>query len=278
MAVTREEIRAARTADLYDFLLFFHPGEFIREGHWLRMKRNPGLCMKRGCGGYKDYATGATGNSIDFLIAYMNYDFQTAVTSLVKSGTATSPKAPQSRTVIFPEKAGDASAVRAYLSGRGFPKKTLDKLLAANLLYQDVRRNAVFCSSAGDFYELRGTWPGKVFHQCRKRTSDCFWFFTPEGPPEKAYICESAIDAVSLYLLHLQNGFSDGAGAYCSIAGVANQKSIERISAWLPSVLAVDNDVAGQECRHRNSNMPALIPQKKDWNEDLLATIATVRV
>ena len=156
-------------------------------------------------------------------------------------------------------------------------KETLDRLFAEDLLYQDVRRNAVFRSCAGDFYELRGTWPDKVFHQCRKRTSDCFWYFAPEGLPRQAYICESAIDAVSLHLLHLRHGPLDCSSAYCSIAGVANQKTIERISAWLPSVLAVDNDAAGEECRRRNNELPALIPRGKDWNEDLQAITVSFR-
>ena len=271
MAVTREEIRAARIADLYDYLLCFHPGEFTQEGHWLRMKANTGLCMKRGCGGYKDYATGATGNSIDFLVTYMHYNFQTAVIRLVQNGTVASSAVLQSRKVIFPERARATSAVREYLSGRGFPKETLDRLLAENLLYQDVRRNAVFCSAEGDFFELRGTWPDKPFHQCGKASADCFWSFSPDGNPVRALICESAIDAVSLYLLHLRtDGDSADGNLYCGIAGVANQQAIEKIQRKLPALLAVDNDAAGNQCRLRNSHLPALIPKNKDWNEDLL--------
>lgn len=58
---------------------------------------------------------------------------------------------------------------------------------------------------------------------------------------------------------------------YCEIAGVANQQAIERIRAWLPTVLAVDNDTAGEQCRNRNSGIPALISRGKDWNEDLIS-------
>ena len=41
-------------------------------------------------------------------------------------------------------------------------------------------------------------------------------------------ICEGAIDAISLYLIHLQTGVSVKNKAYCGIAGVANQQTIEK--------------------------------------------------
>lgn len=184
---------------------------------------------------------------------------------------SSSGDAPASRQVMFPPKAVDSSAVCAYLSARGFTDEVIDRLMEQGLLYQDENRNAVFRSSAGDFYESRGTWSGKPFHQCGKMTSDCFWAFVPGISPNKAYICEGAIDAVSLYLLHLRNG-SPTNNAYCGIAGVANQQAIEKIKQWLPAVIAVDNDAAGEQCRIRNADLPTVIPQHKDWNEDLFLT------
>ena len=234
------------------------------------MKSIPTICMKKGCGGFKNYATLETGNSIDFLVRYMNYDFVTAVSRL----TATRNSAPQStriHDVSLPQRAKEDTAIYRYLSGRGFTDEVIQKLIANGLLYQDVHRNAVFMNASGDFYESRGTWPGKAFHQCGKRTPDCFWSFVPDGTAEKAYICESSIDAVSLYLIHSRAGTENCNSAYCGIAGVANQRTIERIQHWLPSVLAVDNDDAGEQCRQRNRGIPVLIPRCKDWNEDLMA-------
>ncbi len=270
MPVTKEDIQAARTADLYDFLLCFHPDEFKREGHWLRMKSHPGICMKQGCGGYKNYETFETGNSIDFLLRYMNYSFVEAVSALTATKMTVPESNPPIREIVFPEQSASDAAMRRYLSGRGIPEEMIGRLELNDLLYQDIHRNAVFRSANGDFYEARGTWPGKAFHQCGKRTPDSFWCFHPEGSPKKAYICESSIDAVSLCLIHSGKGMEIN-NAYCGIAGVANQQAIERIQAWLPSVLAVDNDHAGQQCRMRNSGIPSLIPQGKDWNEDLIA-------
>ena len=81
--------------------------------------------------------------------------------------------------------------------------------------------------------------------------------------------CEGAIDAISLYLIHLQTGVSVKNKAYCGIAGVAKQQTIEKIQSRLPVVLAVGNDTAGEQCRARNIDLESVIPHTKDWNEDL---------
>ena len=61
---------------------------------------------------------------------------------------------------------------------------------------------------------------------------------------------------------------------FCSIAGVANQQRIDRIkagmdAAGLETVLAVDNDEAGEQCRQRNPECKHIVPKNKDWNDDL---------
>ena len=271
MSVTAEQIRTARKADLYTYMLNAHPDAVRKEGYWIRLRTNPSICTKQGLGGFKDYASNETGNSIDFLVRHMNYDFVKAVNCLTRDTMVTKCREPPKRIVTLPERAADFQAVQAYLTGRGFTKTILDRLFSDHLLYQDTRRNAVFCSAEGDFFELRGTHPDKPFHQCGKASSDCFWSFSPDGNPVRALICESAIDAVSLYLLHLRtDGDSADGNLYCGIAGVANQQAIEKIQRKLPTLLAVDNDAAGNQCRLRNSHLPALIPKNKDWNEDLL--------
>ena len=78
----------------------------------------------------------------------------------------------------------------------------------------------------------------------------------------------AAVSAVCLMLIHKAQGITDPA-VYVSIGGVANQQTIDRLKRKIPSVLAVDNDPAGDECRARNPDLPTLIPVGKDWNDDL---------
>ena len=136
------------------------------------------------------------------------------------------------------------------------------------MLYQDsLHANAVFVTPDEDYCEIRGT-GNKPFHGCRKKRPDKFWYLLTDSKPETAYICEAAIDAVSLMLIHRQQGKSDPA-VYVSVGGVSNQQTIDRLKKRISTVLAVDNDPAGDECRARNPDLSSLIPAGKDWNDDL---------
>ena len=155
-----------------------------------------------------------------------------------------------------------------YLTARGIPEETVLFLIQKGLLYQDSPHgNAVFVTPDEDYCEIRGT-GNKPFHGCREKRPYNFWYFLTDVKPETAYICEAAIDAVSLMLIHKQQGKTAPA-VYVSIGGVANQQTIDRLKKRIPTVLAVDNDPAGKECRARNPEIPALIPVRKDWNDDL---------
>ena len=270
-------IRSARKADLYAFLLRTHPDAVERQGGSLRLCSNHSISIRRGYTGYRDFATGETGNSIDFLIRCLGCTFPEAVTSLCGESSA-----PGSRTSVpankfsLPPKADSTSIVRSYLAGRGLPAELVDTLIKRGLLYQSrVKNNAVFLSLKKDFAEIRGTIPGRVFHSARKRSPDGFWGFRsrPDVKPARAYICEGAIDALSLYTIHCMDSHDDPAHVYCAIAGAANQKAIDRISSFLPVVMAVDNDDAGALCRQKNRKHPAVIPVEKDWNEDLVSRL-----
>ena len=90
---------------------------------------------------------------------------------------------------------------------------------------------------------------------------------------ETVYVCESGIDAISLYELHRMDGHDTNAW-YASIGGVAKQKAIDRIKNKYffneNVIIAVDNDEAGEKCRTRNPDLKSIIPIHKDWNEDLM--------
>ena len=108
------------------------------------------------------------------------------------------------------------------------PPETVMFLIQESLLYQDTPSgNAVFVSPDEDYCEIRGT-GNRPFHGCRKRSSDRFWYFLTDPKPEMAYVCEAAIDAVSLMLIHKAQGITDPA-VYVSIGGVANQQAIDRL-------------------------------------------------
>ena len=98
---------------------------------------------------------------------------------------------------------------------------------------------------------------------------DGYWYFpVTSDKPKLAFVCESAIDALSLYLLRSK----DRNAAYISIGGAVKQSAIDRLKQeYDPVILAVDNDDAGDACWKRNPDLKAIIPEYKDWNDDWCA-------
>lgn len=300
-----EATRAARRAKLYDFLLRHHYNDVKKEGNSLRLRNNNSVSVKAGYTGYTDFATGEKGNSIKFLMEYLGYSFPEAVAALCAdmgvdaTGTKDRPaepaavpakKAPQEppqdarKPFILPEpEKGPYRQLFAYLGRqRCIQAGIVQRLIDWGLLYQEAgHANMVFINPEMTFAELRGTNSFKPFHQVMFSDPAAFWWFKPHGPDSVAtvaYICEGAIDAVSLFLLREagKTALEDIENAlYCSIGGVANQQRIDCIKAGMgaagcQTIIAVDNDKPGEDCRQRNRDCPSIIPDGKDWNEDLI--------
>lgn len=282
--VSKEQTASARHADLYTFLMKHHSSNFKTEGDSIRPVDNHSISIRKGYNGYKDFATGETGNSIDFLKNYMGYTFVEAVQAL--SDTSVSASAPihpagylqngiRNVPPEFPEPVnGTYKNLFAYLKSRGIPSETIQMLISQKIIYQEKsKNNIVFINMERNFAELRGTYTfSKPFHGIVPNSRhDGFWWFCTSKNATKGYICEAAIDAISLYELYRIHGNKEEA-YYISIAGVSKQPAIDRLkNSKLHILLAVDNDAAGQNCRDRNSELEYILPVNKDWNEDLQA-------
>lgn len=276
--VSKEQIQTARHTDLYAFLLKNHVHSFTREGNSLRPKNNHSISIRQGYCGYKDFSTDETGNSIEFLVHHMGYTFVSAVQALAGESSADNLIDRQqniAKTIppSFPTPLdGMYKNLYAFLTNRGIPKETIQMLIQQNILYQEKsKNNIVFINPEKDFAELRGTYTyGKPFHGIVPGSRhDGFWWFRTSKTASLGYLCEAAIDAISLHELHKIRGENEPA-YYISIAGAAKQSAINRLkSSNLTILLAVDNDEAGQLCRSRNPDLEYILPINKDWNEDL---------
>ena len=274
----KERAKAARHADLYAFLVKYHDSNFKHEGDSIRPKDNHSISIKKGYNGYKDFSNGETGNSIDYITRYMGYTFLDAVNALSGEPVPVQPVDVQQDgmgnvPVQFPEPVnGMYKNLFAFLKNRGIPAETIQMLVKQKILYQEKsKNNIVFINPERDFAELRGTYTfGKAFHGIVPNSRhDGFWWFRTSRDASKCYICEAAIDAVSLYELHKMQGSREEA-YYISIAGAAKQAAIDRLKrSKYNLVLAVDNDDAGQQCRDRNPELEFILPISKDWNDDL---------
>ena len=278
---TTEQMQRARKTDLHEYLLRYHADSFKIDGVSIHPRDNGSLSIKRGYSGYMDFATGDKGNSVDFLVKYMNYELDQAVFSLCGESatvpTVQKTEAPKIENLppVFPDPVqGRYKNLYAYLLKRGISQETIQMLIDQKILYQEADyNNMVFANKERDWGELRGTYDQgeKSFHgvvaNCRH---DGFWWFQiGEGKAEKVFICEAAIDAISLYEIHRKDNLT-GNHVYVSIGGVMKQPAIDRLKRHTRVILAVDNDEAGSECRKRNAELESIIPNHKDWNEDLL--------
>lgn len=308
-----EQKQQARVTNLYDFLIRHHADRFNKIGDSLRYKANRSISIKQGYCGYYDFATGEKGNSIDFLVSHLGYRIDEAVHALIGEDTALPVLAPtenhKSTTPVFPESTKSAyKQLFAYLSSRGISNETIEALRKQHLLYQDEHNNIVFANIDRDWGERRGTntyleniceysdscidyrpalhgWCADM-HNCTRhqkkiyrgmiensRPDGYWWFSFNQGDCDKAYICESSIDAISLYEIHRLNNSMENA-VYASIGGVSKQQAIDSIANQYRAILAVDNDEAGEKCRARNPELDFIVPIKKDWNDDLLELLS----
>ena len=306
--VDHEHIYAARKADLSDWILNNHPEDVIREGSKsLRLVADPSVNIGMGFSGYKDFSTGEKGNPIDFLMNYYDYDFMEAVGELSNthfscpspslSATRLSPSVEKKKGFHLPDPVnGLYRQLYAYLTEtRCIPEWIVRKLIHEKAIYQERQHNnIVFCSHQNDFAEVHGTLSTVSFHGvvAGSNPEGFFWFKNCDqySGTERAYICEAAIDAMSLYAIHqykLAEAKKEGDAKYlaenevptlyASIAGVANYGKVDSIRNGFgsrPVYLAVDNDEAGDSLRNRYPDMPVIIPDNKDWNEDLVSNSA----
>lgn len=269
---TKDQIRHARRVNLADFLISNFPDEFeIISSNSILQKSNPSLKINRNIPGYHDFSNGNHGNSIDYLMNYKGMSFLTAVRQLCEFGNVSTTSLDSSKKKFTLPQASDRpfTKIVSYLKSRCINQEFIYSLIKEDLLYQDNHNNAVFVNKERDYCEIRGT-GSEVFHGCRKTCSDKFWYvFNDTEPYQNTFICEAAIDAISLMQIHQLQKYQIPS-VYISIGGVSNQQTINRIKKYLNSViLAVDNDSAGELCRIRNRELKSIIPTYKDWNQDL---------
>ena len=197
--------------------------------------------------------------------------------------------------------------IYGYLGSRGIPADFITDLINQKLIYEDEHKNLVFINKEQDYAEARGTntlyeiTHCSIYEKCPNycegmyksciHCSDCtnfkpkkfrksynmadnrFWYYKPSSEPTAIiYLCEAAIDAISLYLLQPQKD-----ACYVSIGGTMKYKTVDRIinnSNGKDIILAVDNDEAGDKLSAKYPQLQRLLPTSKDWNEDLMQVMA----
>ncbi|GEM_PF-4444820 len=277
MKISETTKRCCRKANLYDYLMDYHPTCFKKVApETIQYLEHDSLHITRGHG-YHRFSTDESGNAIDFLINYLGYDFLGACEALLPYAPSPAELGISEETDDFSEESGchvptpyDGKFRRifAYLTHtKKLPNIVVQKLIIDNLLYEDTRHNCVFINKHKTFAEIKGTCPdesGKYYKANAKDSSPAdYWCYNP-SKSKKAYVCESAIDALSLMVMRNEDA------AYVSMGGLQPQKLEKILKDFDDVIIAVDSDDKADEFYNTHcEGLAREIPYEKDWNDDL---------
>lgn len=228
------------------------------------------------------------GDAVDFVRRFYNMDFPQAVNFLLGNNGGALPQAePVKREppkpFTLPPQNDNMRRVYAYLlNHRGIDREVLSAFVHKGMIYESADyHNAVFvgydekgiaCHAHKRGTGSESTYKGNA-ESCNPRYS-----FHWTGKNNTLYLFEAPIDMLSFISLHKENWRSHSYAAACC---VGDQVLFQMLKAN-PNIdtvcLCMDNDTAGQAANKRISDKlfiqgikhEVLVPEFKDWNDDLL--------
>lgn len=283
---TKEEIEKAGSVDLVEFLK--SQGEDLKkEGRayaWSDNGQKVSIWDNRWFHQYE--RTG--GNAIDFVRKYYNKTFIDAVDYLLdgKGGEMVFSQAKPRRSIPFklPVKDTNNIAMRNYLEGvRGIYPNVIDDFEHVGLIYQSSNKgyeNVVFVGlDENDVPKhacmrgINGNFKGNP------AGSDENYSFHWNGTSDEVYLFEAPIDMLSFICMNDNEWQEHTYIAACCVGDRPLMKCLQNNPNIRKIHLCFDNDEAGQNAVNRilekfklndYYKCDVLIPECKDWNEDLI--------
>lgn len=289
--VSPHELRQARQCDLLTYLQAAQPQELVdlRNGVYCLRSHDS---LKISNGKWYWWSRGIGGRSaLDYLIEVEGIPLVEAVQKInAMEGiekTVPSIYVPTHKPFVLPEHNVNNDRVLQYLQMRGIDREVIEMCIAFDTLYEDVRHNCCFVgfdeTRSPRYAMLRSSDPSRSFLQEVAGSDKRYSFSLLPTESTKLYITESAIDALSLYILR-----DFAPDNYLSIAGANTPRgnmlplALEHYLAMHQQIesvyLCLDNDRAGiQAAKAIQARLPEqyraeLLPPKegKDYNERLM--------
>lgn len=286
---TEEQKRQANMVNLAEFLRF--RGEpLIRSGRELRMDRNQSVTV-RGSEWY-DHAAEKGGGPVTFLKEFYGMNYQQAVLTLLNEDVSLNcsqvdpPREKERKPFALPPANENNRRVFAYLlKHRHLDREVLTTFVRLGLIYEEQKyHNAVFVGmdkdgTARHAHKRSTNSQGKSF-RITVEGSDFRYAFNWPGSSGHLMVFEAPID-----LLSFISKFHDSDWAkysYVALCGTSSQPMLGMLerSPNIDTVhFCLDSDQAGQLATRRLAKLArekglavnALVPNGKDWNEDLCA-------
>ena len=159
--VTKEQIQAAREADLFAYLQFHEPGVLKRDGPNYRHKEHDSLVYVTGKRYWYWNSRGRSINALDYLIQIRGYGLVDAVHTLVggeiqqtpayRSAAATERvhKEPEKKPFSLPWARRCATATVSYLQRRGISPDVISRCFREGLFYEARYHGEPVCVFVG---------------------------------------------------------------------------------------------------------------------------------
>lgn len=175
--------------------------------------------------------------------------------------------------------------VFAYLcQTRGIAPEIVSAFAHAHTLYESAdKHNAVFVGKDEQgrvkHIHMRGTLTDGHFRQTLGG-SEKSYSFHHTGQGKQLFVFEAPIDMLSYISLHPEDWQSNSYVALCGVGSAPIQRFLETVPQLEEVTLCLDNDEAGHNAAERIARelldeweveVSAHFPDRKDWNEELLA-------
>ena len=301
--VTKEQIQAAREADLFTYLQFHEPGVLKQDGPNFRHKEHDSLVYVTGKRYWYWNSRGRSINALDYLIQIRGYGLVDAVHALVGGEIRQEPayrstaeiqvsKEAEKKTFALPWARRCATAAVSYLQKRGISSEVIRQCLQAGIFYEARYLGEPVCVFVGKDDS------GKAKFACMRSISgnlkkDVYgsdkgynFCYPPQSPGSRhVAVFEAPIDALSHATLQELEGWKWN-GYRLSLGGtshVALTSFLERHPEIRRVTLYMDRDLAGfvnarkiktmlhEDKRFRHIRVSVNPPRMgKDYNEKLL--------
>lgn len=235
--VPQEQIERARSVDLVHFLTqHLPPGELKRIGSQWTLRSHDSMRISAD-GRWNWFSQGVGGgDAISYLQSVENMSFIDAVQMLAGGNyisltdAAVQNKPAERKPFELPPQNTESRRVFAYLRSRGIDGEIIKHCLQSGILYEDAKyHNAVFIGNdktgQAKYAMLRGTVTGSTF-KMEQTGSDKSCGFCMRGSGPTLFVCEAAIDALSVATLRKLGGRDWQRDSYLSYQAVQLDKIV----------------------------------------------------
>lgn len=299
---TENDMRLAKQADLIQYMLAEHPDRVYYRTGTLRDRKHDSLVIYHDS--YFRYSLHEAGDSISYLTKYQGYSWADAVSSLLefslghdithKYKKKTTPSKTDVHTFRVPPDTGDISSLQNYIinecniSNRIFRNLIYMKKLYATAVPGEGRHYACFANDDQNYYLLQNTKRSESQKIIYAKNPLGFWWFSSDTflsinhvfsmmetnietyeDDYPLFICESPMDAISLYELTKEPGI------YIALSSM-NRKNLNYAVHSFPTenlgvrpVVLSQSQTLSSDSFCSNSSYQRILPIGNSWNEDL---------